>query len=56
MAASPSVSSMFVPQGSWMNAIAMLSAGTVRYDTVSGIPSASSFFVNASRFLTSKPM
>ena len=47
---------MFVPQGSLMKAIAMPSAGIVRYDTVSGIPSASSFFVNASRLRTSKPM
>ena len=56
MFASPSVISMFVPQGSLMNAIARLSASTLRYDTVSGMPSASSFFVNASRFFTSKPM
>ena len=52
----PSVSSMFVPHGSLMNAIEMLSASTLRYATVSGMPSASSFFVNASRFFTSKPM
>ena len=54
--ASPSVSSMFVPHGSLMNAIEIPRAGTSRYDTVSGIPAASSFFVNASRFSTSKPM
>jgi hypothetical protein len=45
-----------VPQGSVMNAMAMPSAGTWRYGTVSLMPSASSLLQKASRFLTSKPM
>ncbi len=52
----PSVSSMYVPQGSVMNAMERPSAGTCRYGEASLIPCDSSFFVNASRFFTSKPM
>src|SRR4030095_15116475 len=52
---SPSVSSMYVPQGSVMKAIEILRAGTWRYGDASLMPCDSSFFVNASGFLPSNP-
>ena len=52
----PSVNSMYVPQGSLMNATEMSRAATFVNGRSSLMPSASSFFVNASRFFTSNPM
>ena len=50
--ANPSVSSMYVPQGSVRNATLTLVLGIWRIATSNLIPSASIFFTNCSRFFT----
>src|SRR4030095_14843321 len=51
-----SVSSIYVPQGSVRNAMAVVEFGSRPYGRSNFCPEASSFLQNSSRFFTSNPM